>query len=140
MLDFLYSNLGRIFGAEEITKVQWKLGNDLPPTFIAFILVGALVFVIWSPFREAIPSRRFFLVFLRLCGILILLLVLLQPQVNFEFEEKGVSRVYVLLDRSESMTIKDDGQESRWEKAVKAFSGSSDGCLLYTSPSPRDIS
>ena len=129
MLDFLYSNLGRIFGAEEITKVQWKLGNDLPPTFIAFILVGALVFVIWSPFREAIPSRRVLLVFLRLCGILILLLVLLQPQVNFEFEEKGVSRVYVLLDRSESMTIKDDGQESRWEKAVKAFSGSSDGVL-----------
>ena len=50
MLDFLYSNLGRIFGAEEITKVQWKLGNDLPPTFIAFILVGALAFLVGALF------------------------------------------------------------------------------------------
>ena len=100
-----------------------------PPTFLGFALVGAFVFVGWSCYRESFPSKKGLLVLLRFSGLALLVLALLQPQVHFKFEKKGESRVFALLDRSESMSISDDGDESRWGKAIQAFSGSSESVL-----------
>ena len=129
MVDSLYGALGKMIGVEEISAVQWKLGNALPPTFLGFALVGAFVFVGWSCYRESFPSKKGLLVLLRFSGLALLVLALLQPQVHFKFEKKGESRVFALLDRSESMSISDDGDESRWGKAIQAFSGSSESVL-----------
>jgi hypothetical protein len=129
MLDSLYIALGRIIGVDEVSSVQWKLGNALPPTFLGFVLIGAFVLVGWSFYRESIPRRKGLLIFLRLSGLVLLVLVLLQPQVDFKFEQIGKSRIFALFDLSESMAIKDDGMESRWSKANDAFSESSESML-----------
>ena len=100
MLDSLHSGIGRLLGIEGVSGIQWRLGNGLPPTLLAAILIGALLFAFWSYRRENVSQRKNLLVVLRLSGIFILLIVLLQPSVSLQHEEEGRSRVFIIVDRS----------------------------------------
>ena len=79
MADFFYGNLGRLLGIEKVTGTQWKIGSAFPPTLLAAILIGGLVFAFWSYRREEVSRYKSLLVGLRFSGLVILLLVLLQP-------------------------------------------------------------
>ena len=129
MLDSLYSGIGRLLGIEGVSGIQWRLGNGLPPTLLAAILIGALFFAFWSYRRENVSQRKNLLVVLRLSGIFILLIVLLQPSVSLQHEEEGRSRVFIIVDRSKSMMIQDDGETSRWNKAITALTETTTGLL-----------
>ena len=129
MPESLYSSFGQFFGIHEVSGTQWRLGNSLPPTLLAVILIGALVFAFWSYRREEVSRHRWLLVGLRLLGIAILLLVLLQPAVSLHLEEEGTSRVFAVVDRSQSMKIEDAGESSRWEKATAALVEPSEGLV-----------
>ncbi len=130
MLDTIYSTLGEIFGIHEISGTQWRLGNPLPSTLLAFILIAALVFAVWSYRREQVSKFRGLLMTLRLLGVIILLLLLLQPSLSLQHEEKGESRVYAVLDRSQSMSITDhESDKNRWEYATSALVDEVDGIV-----------
>ena len=129
MADFFYGNLGRLLGIEKVTGTQWKIGSAFPPTLLAAILIGGLVFAFWSYRREEVSRYKSLLVGLRFSGLVILLLVLLQPAVYFHHEEEGESRVFAVIDRSQSMKIKDDGETSRWEKAKTSLLEPKEGLL-----------
>ena len=85
-------------------------------------------FAFWSYRREEVSRYKSLLVGLRFSGLVILLLVLLQPAVYFHHEEEE-SRVFAVIDRSQSMKIKDDGETSRWEKAKTSLLEPKEGLL-----------
>ena len=64
----LYSGIGRLLGIEGVSGIQWRLGNGLPPTLLAAILIGALLFAFWSYRRENVSQRKNLLVVLRSVG------------------------------------------------------------------------
>ena len=129
MSDSIYSNIGKLFGIHEVSGTQWRLGNALPPTLLAAILIFALVFAFWSYRREGVSRHRHLLVGLRLLGMIILLLVLLQPAVSLYHREEGTSQVFAVVDSSQSMKIKDGTETSRWERAHTALLDPAQGLL-----------
>ena len=129
MSDSFFVSFARLLRIEEVTGTQWKLGSSFSPTLLAVLLVGGLVFAFWSYRREEVSRYKSLLVGLRFSGLIILLLVLLQPAVHFYHEDEGVSRVFAVVDRSQSMKIEDDGETSRWEQAKTALLHPTEGLL-----------
>lgn len=79
----------------------------------AAILFGLMLF---GPARaKTTPGRRWVLISLRLLVIILVLLTMLRPSLVHTTVRRQSATVIVLIDKSRSMTVKDDGDATRWE-------------------------
>ena len=68
-MNTLQQQIGKLFGIDEISSLQWQLGTSLPPVLLAALVVVTLVFAIWSYHREDAARRRPMLTALRTIGL-----------------------------------------------------------------------
>lgn len=94
------------------------------PTAVA-LLVGVLVTAMaWWLYRavDVDRRRRRILVLLRLLAALVAVLVLFRPALVYTEVRRRSATLYVLVDRSKSMTVADaPGDVSRWDAVQKAL-------------------
>lgn len=98
---------------------------DYPGHFIAAVFLVSLAILMVLAFRaeqlRKMKLWKWLLVFLQYASIVILLLILWNPSQPQMSQTDFKNSVLVLFDTSRSMSIVEDGQEDRLQKAVKIF-------------------
>ncbi|MEZ6139957.1 MAG: glutamine amidotransferase [Zavarzinella sp.] len=90
---------------------------------VAAILVGLTIWT-YRGSGQSTPRRITMLVTLRLMALVVAILVALRPAASITEIPKLPSTLIVVLDSSESMTIKDEPNSTRWETVQQALSKS----------------
>jgi len=105
----LIEKLSGLDNVVSVSRVDWALGHDWPPAVLFLLLAGALAFAVWSyrAFRDRGPRVRVAMTFLRAAALALVLCLFFEPALNLEFTRRVGTRVLVLLDTSESMSIRD---------------------------------
>ena len=95
------------------------------PAAIAALLAIPVVF--WSNFsRKISPRRGFVLSALKTIAIGLLVLCLLEPMSQFERAKPGANSLIVMADSSQSLDVKDAGQDSRATQMSKLLGANSE--------------
>jgi len=100
---------------------------DYPGHFIASLLLAAFAVLIIFAFRSSellkakLKRQRPLLMVLQYAGVVLLLLVAWNPSRSKEHEIFSRNSVLALFDTSQSMSITEDAQKTRLDKAVAAF-------------------
>lgn len=109
-----------------VTKPAWRpiTSNDTP----GYLLLGAsavlLIFLtVWTYLGSAqsTPRRLFTLIGLRLLALSIAILMAIRPAAAITEIPKLPSTLIVVIDSSESMSIKDEANYTRWEAIQRAL-------------------
>lgn len=88
-------------------------------TLLLIALAIGLAFYAYRRQRGLTPGRRRFLTALRAAVYIALLFVLVQPSIKIDAEGKPLGPLAVVLDRTESMGIKDVAKKPRLEAAAR---------------------
>ncbi len=96
-----------------------------PWPLVAVASVAVMVLTIWA-YRERLRGTtggwRWVALGLRLAAVLLCLIAALRPSLNIPEKKKQAAAIVFLLDRSRSLTIRDEvNGQSRWDVARKAF-------------------
>lgn len=105
----LIEKLSGLDNIVSVSKVDWAMGHDWPPAVLFFLLAAAVAFAVWSyrGFRDRGPRVRAVMMILRATVLALLLSLFFEPILDLEFTRRVGTRVLVLLDTSESMSIRD---------------------------------
>jgi len=105
----LIEELSGLDNIVSVSRVDWALGHDWPPAVLFLLLAGAVAFAVWSyrGFRDRGPRVRAVMMILRAATLAVMLSLFFEPVLNLEFTRRVGTRVLVLLDASESMSIRD---------------------------------
>ena len=109
----------RVLEAETFNRVSLDTRVPLWAAFLLAILACVFAWFAYRRERGLPPLRRRVLTTLRACAYLSLLFILLQPSLKIDAEGKPSGPLPVVLDRTESMSIKDVGSQSRLEAAAR---------------------
>ena len=88
---------------------------------IACLLLGGTGFMCWRASAAMSVFYRVLLTLLRLCAMAGIILILCNPG-HWNKLETNKTELAVLLDRSASMAVKDNGKNSRWDEICRAVS------------------
>jgi len=109
---------GSIEGVE-----SWELlvRSALPAVLLAMIVLAGIAVAALNFTRHIVlrGSRRFVLAALRLAGLAIVLVLVLQVEANLVLRRARPPKVAVLVDTSESMSVKDVDGRSRFNEALR---------------------
>lgn len=100
---------------------------DYPGHLVAGLLVGAFAVLVFLAFHtgelrnEKLSRHRLPLILLQYASILILLLILWNPSRAKVSEAPSRNAILAIFDTSESMSIAEDGQSTRLDKALDVF-------------------
>lgn len=119
------------------TLVEWSLRWQTEQWgILAAVLMGVLGFIAWWLYRKSpqdlSAGRRFILTVLRCSFLAVLLAILLQPVLILTLERTVVRIFPVLIDRTESMALKDADGSTRLQKVGRAFT-SEEGVQVFNS-------
>jgi uncharacterized membrane protein len=106
----------------------WSISGVGLPAFagVAIVLAGLTVWT-YHGVANAAPRRITAVVALRLLALVLAILTVLRPAVTFRDDLKVPSTLIVVLDRSASMTIKDEvDNQSRWATLQRVLAASRD--------------
>ncbi|MEX0886159.1 MAG: hypothetical protein WD009_06940 [Phycisphaeraceae bacterium] len=112
-----------LFGIDaQITAWEWALRRGWPGWVMLLLVVAAIAYAVWlyrSPATLA-PPRRVVLASLRGGALVLLLFVLFEPVLRVEYAETIRPNVPVLIDVSESMSVRDmESEAARGGGAVR---------------------
>jgi hypothetical protein len=122
MIADLMKRLLGLKGSESISYMEGLLLGPWPAWTLFALLAAAGAWAFWA-YRRASrlgKGRRAALATFRLLAVALLLLVLFQPVLRVEYTVQTRDRVIVLVDHSESMSLKDT-HASRLEQAKEAL-------------------
>lgn len=100
---------------------------DYPGHFIAGLLLAVFAALVFFAFRlgelqnAKLRSHRLSLILLQYASIVILLLILWNPSRATVSETLSTNTVLAIFDTSESMSVIEDGQSTRLDKALDSF-------------------
>jgi hypothetical protein len=100
---------------------------DYPGHFVAGLLLAAFAVLIVFAFRSSellkakLKRQRLLLMLLQYAAVMVLLLVAWNPSRSKEREIFSRNSVLALFDTSQSMSIAEDAQKNRLDKAITAF-------------------
>ena len=100
---------------------------DYPGHFVAGLLLAAFAVLIVFAFRSSellkakLKRQRLLLMLLQYAAVMVLLLVAWNPSRSKEREIFSRNSVLTLFDTSQSMSIAEDAQKNRLDKAITAF-------------------
>jgi len=123
-------NLPTWFGMEEFNawELHWAADNAVWPLLILGVVIPLTLWFFWTSLSRIVsPGRRYFLYSLRVITLVLLLLVVLQPQLELKHIQPMRNVVAVLLDDSKSLSVKTFPQEQpRAELVRRALAGNRD--------------
>lgn len=102
---------------------------DYPGHLVAFVLLTVCGVIAYAAFRSSELCKtkhkflRLFLMIIRYAVILLLLLILWNPSGYTRRKNFADNSIMVVFDTSRSMSVKDDSQISRLDKAINVFKG-----------------
>jgi len=105
----LIERLSGLDNIVSVSKVDWALGHEWPSAILFLLVAGAIAFAVWSyrGFRDRGPRSRAFMTIVRAALLAVVLSIFFEPVLHLEFTRRVGTRVLVLLDASESMSIRD---------------------------------
>ena len=109
-----------------VTNPAWRPVTDADtPGYVALGAVALLIVVltVWTYTGSAASTRKrvFTLIALRLLALLLAVLLALRPAAAITEVPKLPSTLIIVVDSSESMTIRDEAGSTRWEVVQKAM-------------------
>jgi len=96
-------------GVEAVSHVAWELRHPWSPIVLFVLMALAVGFAIWSyrRFADRGPWARGVMTVCRIVALLLMLIILFEPVLHLDLSRRTNNRVLVLIDTSESMSIRD---------------------------------
>ena len=116
-------------GIEAVSYSGWELRSQWPSWILVILIVAAVAFAVWSyrTFANRPAWARRFMTTLRVLVLLTVLIVLFEPILAVDLDRRTNNRVVVLLDSSESMSIRDTRERPEDLRAAAAALGDATG-------------
>ena len=120
--------MSRFFGDFNDANILFLGGLPRLILWIALLAAVVILALSWVDLKELTKGRRVSVVFLRAVVLALALLILLEPALELRHVTRIKNHVVALVDTSQSMTLPDDAESTRWETA-QAFLAASEATI-----------